>query len=114
MMLKKRGTKYLTILLIATLLVTSTTLSWGASEKSTPTVCFTASEADSILTSIDRLRLSIQMQRITLTEQEQRIQGQEFQISQLKSKIDPWYKKILKHPALWFCIGAYAGMKAAE
>lgn len=110
----RRGTGLCTILLIVTLLVTGIRSSWAESGPSTQTVQFTTEEADSVLTAIDRLHVTIQLQAIELRQCKELQTVQSMEIKELKSKVPSWYTKILKHPALWFCIGAYAGMKAAE
>ena len=93
------------------------------------TVVFSVEEADSLLDLIDDQALEIRLLRIDLTEAQKlavvdstlsdhmlTMQKQSYEdiIDLYKSDREHWLVKSLKHPAIWFMVGAYAGLQVAK
>jgi len=98
------------------------------SASDTTEVVLSVAEADSIINLIDDQELRIRLLRIELD----RLRGharndslfnvrmlllQENSYEQIiavyKADREHWFVRTLKHPAIWFCVGAYAGLQAA-
>lgn len=72
------------------------------------TVCFTVAEADSILTTLDHLQLDLDEARALAAA------DSTLAAARLKAAQVPWYERLVKHPMVWFVIGAYVGVQAGN
>ena len=98
-----------------------------AAVSDTTTVTLSLAEADSLINLIDDLDLENAVLRIDLREaralaandslllsRRLTLQAQMYDdiIEIYKKDQDNWITRSLKHPAIWFCIGIYAGLNA--
>jgi hypothetical protein len=116
--MKKNGKRFLASLLIVSLLMTARPFArscFGASEPLPPPapsaseaagkVCFTVSEADSILTQLQLLQIDLDECRSVAALDSAAA------AARLRAEHQPWYEKALRHPLVWFAIGAYTAIQ---
>lgn len=100
-----------------------------AAPDTTENVVLTAAEADSLIDLIDDQALEIRLLEIdlrearslaandsTLAAHQLALQNRYYEqvIAVYKDDRDSWVVKALQHPAIWFMVGAYAGMRVTR
>ena len=101
---------------------------WAAADTTT-TVTLTNEQADSLITLIDNQAYEIRSLKIDLWQVKSlaeidsvrsaqllniQQEGYEEIIAIYKDERDNWLVKSLKHPAIWFILGAYAGLQVQD
>ena len=75
-------------------------------------------EFEEILAGVDSLILERRLLQIDLTEAQRMARADslmfEERLNIYRERERSWFTKALSHPALWFMLGAYAGLQAAR
>ncbi len=108
MVMKRSVRLYAASLMSALLLVTPSLSARSYSGEPAPApsaadslVCFTIEEADSILTTLQLLQIDLDECRATAALDSAAA------AARLRAEKQPWYEKVIRHPLIWFAIGAY-------
>ena len=107
-----------TMLLVLILASGGPSYSPGSNVFATDTVCVAVSELDSLYAGVDTLLLERRLLQIDLLEVRRIAQADslmfEDRLEIYRAREKSWLTKALSHPAIWFMIGAYAGLQAAR
>ena len=116
----RRGLKlWLSTMLLVMIMATGAPdYSPGLNASEADTVWVSASELDSLYAGVDTLLLERRLLQIDLLEVRRMAQADslmyEDRLEIYRAREKSWLTKALSHPAIWFMIGAYAGLQAAR
>lgn len=109
------STLFLLILLAGRASPSATTSSDSAAPPDTATVVLTPAEVDSITAALVKYEVRLRLLQVDLDEcREVSLADSAAAARALEAERMPWWEKTIRHPILWFCVGAYLGMQAAS
>lgn len=92
--------------------------SWSGSDErpsSEPIVTLTLAEVDSLTALIDGQAHQIRLLQVDLWECRELARVDSLQVELLSNPDrDNWFTRAIKHPVVWFALGAYLGIRATE
>lgn len=112
--MRKSATRFATLLFLMIWLASpARPFATTSSDSAEEAVVLTPAEADSISAALVNYQVRLRLLQVDLDEcRELALADSTAAARALDAERMPLWEKVLRHPILWFCVGAYMGLKA--